>query len=179
MVISGLKLISPKKFGDNRGFFSETYNAQIWEKAGLIHKFVQDNESFSRDAGTIRGMHYQTPHFAQDKLVRVLQGRILDVAVDLRLSSPTFKQYYSVELSRENWKQLFIPIGFAHGFITLEPNTIVSYKVTNFYSPVHERGFVWNDPEIGIDWPYNKDEVILSKKDQELPLITASDYFFP
>lgn len=124
-------------------------------------------------------MHFQLPEFAQDKLVRVIKGRILDVAVDLRRSSPTFKQYFSVELSNENWKQFFIPIGFAHGFVTLEPNTVVSYKVTNFYSPNHERGFAWDDPDIKIKWPFKKEDIILSNKDQKLPMLSDLDYFFP
>lgn len=167
--LKGLKLIMPKKFGDERGFFCETYNASSWRDAGLDYHFVQDNHSLSKDVGTIRGLHFQIPPYAQDKLVRVLRGRILDIAVDLRVSSPTYKQYVAVELSRENWSQLLIPIGFAHGFLTLEPETEVFYKVTNFYSPKHDFGVAWNDPEINIDWPMAETKITLSLKDQNLP----------
>ncbi len=176
--IEGLKLFTPQKHGDARGFFSETYNAETWRRAGLNYNFVQDNHSLSRDVGTLRGLHYQSPPFAQDKLVRVARGRILDVAVDLRRSSPTFKKYVAVELSYENWRQLFIPIGFAHGFITLEPNTEVIYKVTNFYSSAQDFGVVWNDPEINIDWPIKDREIIFSDKDRKLPRLCDAENLF-
>lgn len=174
-----MKLITPKKFGDERGFFCETYNANLWKSAGIKLDFVQDNHSLSRHVGTVRGLHFQTEPFAQDKLIRVLRGRILDVAVDLRHSSSTFKKYVAVELSRENWKQLFIPVGFAHGFITLEPDTEVLYKVTNFYSPKNEFGIIWNDPEININWPIATEQVTLSDKDRGLPFFSKLDNFFP
>lgn len=174
-----MKLVTPRKFGDDRGFFCETYNASTWKKAGLNYNFVQDNHSLSRDVGTVRGLHFQSEPFAQDKLVRVVRGRILDVAVDLRRSSPTFKQYVAVELSLENWKQLLIPIGFAHGFVTLEPDTEVLYKVTNFYSPEHDLGIIWDDPEINIDWPIKRAEAILSHKDQNLPAFADLRNLFP
>lgn len=177
--LAGLKLITPKKFGDGRGFFCETHNAQTWKKAGLDYNFIQDNHSLSRDVGTLRGLHFQSPPFAQDKLVRVLRGRILDIAVDLRRSSPTFKKYVAVELSYENWRQLFIPIGFAHGFVTLEPDTEVLYKVTNFYAPAHDLGVAWDDPELNIDWPVNKSTVTLSQKDQKLPRLCEIGDLFP
>ncbi len=177
--LDGLKLILPKKHIDDRGFFCETYNAKIWREAGLEYNFVQDNHSLSRDAGTLRGLHFQTPPFAQDKLVRVLRGRVLDVAVDLRKSSPTFGQYVMVELSYNNWKQLFIPVGFAHGFITLEPDTEVFYKVTNFYSSAHDMGVSWHDPELAIEWPIDNMEVILSEKDRKLPLLSELKELFP
>ena len=177
--IEGLKLVTPRKFGDDRGFFSETHNAATWEKAGLHYNFVQDNHSLSRDVGTVRGLHFQTPPFAQDKLVRVLQGRILDVAVDLRRSSPTFGRHVVVELSKENWRQLLIPIGFAHGFVTLEPDTEVIYKVTNFYSPAHDFGVAWNDPDIGIDWGVSAEKAVLSAKDQKLPRLRDVTELFP
>lgn len=177
--LQGLKLITPKKISDDRGFFCETYNALTWENAGFDYKFVQDNHSLSQDAATLRGLHFQSAPFAQDKLVRVLRGSILDVAVDLRRSSPTFKSYVAVELSYENWNQLFIPIGFAHGFLTLEPNTEVLYKVTNFYSPQHDLGVVWDDPELNIDWPIKKSSVILSQKDQKLPRLSEIENLFP
>jgi dTDP-4-dehydrorhamnose 3,5-epimerase len=177
--IAGLKLITSKKFGDDRGFFCETHNTSTWEKAGLNYNFVQDNHSLSRDVGTLRGLHFQSGPFAQDKLVRVLRGRILDIAVDLRRSSPTFKKYVAVELSYENWKQLFIPIGFAHGFVTLEPDTEVLYKVTNFYSPKHDLGVAWDDPELKIDWPIAKSQLILSQKDEKLPPLSQVETLFP
>ena len=176
--IEGLKLVTPRKFGDERGFFCETHNAQTWAKAGLYYQFVQDNHSLSCDVGVVRGLHFQTEPFAQDKLVRVLRGRILDVAVDLRRLSPTFGQYVAVELSYENWKQLFVPKGFAHGFVTLEPNTEVFYKVTNFYSPEHDCGVAWDDPDIGIDWGLKKDSAILSEKDRKLPKLKDLQNFF-
>ena len=179
MPIEGLKIVTPRKFGDDRGFFCETYNASTWEKAGLRYKFVQDNHSLSKDAGTVRGLHYQSEPFAQDKLVRVLRGRILDIAVDLRRSSPTFKKHIAVELSLENWKQFFIPIGFAHGFVTLEPDTEVLYKVTNVYSPEHDCGIAWDDPELNISWPINKSKAILSHKDLNLPVLANIENLFP
>lgn len=177
--IEGLKLVTPRKFGDDRGFFSETYNAAAWEKAGLRYNFVQDNHSLSRDVGTVRGLHFQTPPFAQDKLVRVVRGRIVDVAVDLRRSSPTFGRHVAVELSWDNWRQLLVPIGFAHGFVTLEPDTEVVYKVTNFYSPQHDGGVAWNDPDLGIDWPVADDKAVLSAKDQKLPRLRDIAELFP
>lgn len=177
--IKGLKLVTPKKHGDSRGFFSETHNAQTWREAGLNYNFVQDNHSLSRNVGTLRGLHFQTPPFAQDKLVRVLRGRILDVAVDIRKSSPTFGKYVEVELSYDNWRQLFIPAGFAHGFLTLEPDTEVSYKVTNFYSSEYDRGIAWDDPELAIKWPLAKRDIALSKKDSALPLMRNIEEFFP
>lgn len=148
-------------------------------KAGLNYNFVQDNHSLSRDVGTVRGLHFQSPPFAQDKLVRVLRGRILDIAVDLRQSSPTYKKYVAVELSYENWKQLLIPIGFAHGFVTLEPDTEVCYKVTNFYSTAHDHGISWDDPDIAIDWTIKKSDAILSQKDKSLPPLARVENLFP
>ena len=174
-----MKILNAPKFGDERGFFSETYNASVWQGAGLDCHFVQDNHSLSRDVGTLRGLHFQIEPFGQDKLIRVVRGRILDVAVDIRRSSPTFGKYASLELSFDNWKQLFVPAGFAHGFITLEPNTEVFYKVTKFYSPKHEYGIAWNDPDLGIEWPILLGDPILSKKDQALPFLRELKNFFP
>ena len=177
--IEGLKLVTPRKFGDERGFFCETHNAATWAKAGLHYQFVQDNHSLSRDVGTVRGLHYQTAPFAQDKLVRVIRGRILDVAVDLRRSSPTFGRHVAVELSRENWRQLFIPVGFAHGFMTLEPDTEVLYKVTNFYSPRHDFGLAWDDPDLGVDWPVAPERATLSARDRQWPRLRDLAEVFP
>lgn len=177
--IAGLKLVTPKRWGDDRGFFSETHNAATWENAGLHYQFVQDNHSLSRDVGTVRGLHFQTEPFAQDKLVRVVRGRILDVAVDLRKSSPTYGSHVAVELSQENWRQLFVPIGFAHGFVTLEPDTEVLYKVTNFYSPQHDFGLAWDDPDLAIKWPVAPQDAMLSAKDRKWPRLRELADVFP
>ncbi|MBP2294388.1 dTDP-4-dehydrorhamnose 3,5-epimerase [Azospirillum rugosum] len=169
LAIPDVKIIRPKKFGDHRGFFSETYSKKAFEAAGLHYDFVQDNQSLSAEVGTVRGLHFQLPPFAQDKLVRVVRGAILDVAVDIRRGSPTFGQHVSAVISAEEWNQIFVPIGFAHGFCTLEPNTEVVYKVTNFYSAAHDRGLLWNDPDLGIDWPVATDKALLSDKDLKHP----------
>ena len=168
--LEGVVILTPKKFGDQRGFFSETYNKRTLADAGIDLDFVQDNHSLSAEVGVVRGLHFQSQPFGQDKLVRVVRGRILDVAVDLRKSSPTFKRHVAVELSDQNWRQLLVPIGFAHGFVTLEPNTEVVYKVTNYYSPANDLGIRWNDPCLGIAWPVSEDRAILSAKDAGLPL---------
>jgi dTDP-4-dehydrorhamnose 3,5-epimerase len=176
--LEGVVILTPKKFGDKRGFFSETYNKKTLAEAGLDLDFVQDNHSLSAETGVVRGLHFQSPPFAQDKLVRVVKGRILDVAVDLRKSSPTFKQHVAVELSDQNWQQLLVPIGFAHGFVTLEPNTEVIYKVTNYYSPANDLGIRWNDPTLGINWPIPADRAILSTKDAALPFFDQVGFTF-
>ena len=167
--IPDVKLLIPKKFGDQRGFFSETYNKRALAEAGLDLDFVQDNHSLSGEKGVLRGLHFQTPPFAQDKLVRVVRGRVLDVAVDLRRSSPTYGQHVTAELSVDNWTQILVPVGFAHGFLTLEENCEVLYKVTNYYAPKNDGGVLWNDPDIGVDWPIDEAEVILSDKDKVQP----------
>jgi dTDP-4-dehydrorhamnose 3,5-epimerase len=167
--IPGVKLVTPRKHGDARGFFSEVYNRSEWRVAGLDPVFVQDNHSFSEPVGTLRGLHFQAPPFAQEKLVRVVRGRILDVAVDIRRSSPTFGKHVAIELSAENWRQLFIPVGFAHGFITLEPDTEVLYKVTAHYSSAHDRGLAFDDPDLGIDWSLPAGELTLSVRDKCWP----------
>lgn len=178
LAIPDVKIIRPKKFGDHRGFFSETYSKRAFEAAGLLLDFVQDNQSLSAEAGTVRGLHYQTPPFAQDKLLRVVRGAVFDVAVDIRRDSPTFGQHVSAVISAADWNQILVPVGFAHGFCTLEPNTEVIYKVTNFYSPQHDRGILWNDPDLGIAWPVGAGQALLSDKDLKNPRLSeASDLF--
>ncbi|MEQ1611240.1 MAG: dTDP-4-dehydrorhamnose 3,5-epimerase [Hyphomicrobiaceae bacterium] len=169
LAIPDVKLIRPKRFGDARGFFSEVYSRPALEKAGIAMEFVQDNHSRSARKGTIRGLHFQTAPFGQDKLVRVTRGSILDVAVDMRRASPTYGRHVSAVISAENWTQILVPIGFAHGFCTLEPDTEVLYKVTNIYAPANDGGVIWNDPDIGIDWPLDGAEPVLSDKDAKLP----------
>jgi len=166
--IPDVKVITPKKHGDHRGSFAETFNCKALAAAGIEADFVQDNQSYSAAKGVVRGLHFQIPPFAQGKLVRVLRGSILDVAVDLRRSSPTFKHHVAVQLSAENFKQIFVPKGFAHGFVTLVTDTEILYKVTDYYAPDHERGLMWNDPDLGIDWPVNADDAVLSSRDREL-----------
>ncbi|PZO55608.1 MAG: dTDP-4-dehydrorhamnose 3,5-epimerase [Alphaproteobacteria bacterium] len=169
---------TPRRFADDRGWFSETFNAAALEEAlgGVI--FVQDNQSLSRFKGTMRGMHFQTPPKAQDKLLRVLRGSVLDVAVDLRRASPTYGQWVSALLSAENGAQIFVPKGFAHGFLTLEPDTEVLYKVSDFYSREHERGLVWNDPAIGIDWDPVAESVTIVDRDRDFPRLAALENYF-
>ncbi|MCO4293466.1 dTDP-4-dehydrorhamnose 3,5-epimerase [Solitalea sp. MAHUQ-68] len=164
--IEGLLIIEPRIFNDNRGYFFESYNKSTFNEAGITDEFVQDNQSKSQK-GTLRGLHFQAPPFAQGKLVRVIQGKVLDIAVDIRKNSPTFGQHYSIELSAENQLQFWIPAGFAHGFITLEDDTIFTYKCTNFYNKASEGGIIWNDPDLNIDW--GKIDVLVSDKDQILP----------
>ncbi|MBB3905623.1 dTDP-4-dehydrorhamnose 3,5-epimerase [Methylobacterium brachythecii] len=176
--IPEVKRVVPKRHGDDRGWFSEVFRADRLAEAGIDSVFVQDNQSFSVPAGTLRGLHFQTPPAAQAKLVRVLAGAILDVAVDIRRGSPTFGRYVAVRLDAENGEQLFVPHGFAHGFCTLEPNTMVAYKVDAYYSPAHDRAIAWNDPAIGIDWPVSEAEASLSAKDKAAPRLSeAADLF--
>ena len=166
-----VKIVTPKRFGDARGWFSETYTERNFRALGLDYHFVQDNHSLSRVQGTLRGIHFQTPPHGQDKLVRCVRGRILDVAVDLRRGSPTFGHWVSLELSAENGRQLFVPIGFGHGFVTLEPDTEVIYKVTDYYAPECDGGIRWNDPAIGVDWQLDGAGPQLSAKDEKLPFL--------
>jgi len=177
--IPAVKIVTPRKHGDSRGFFSETYKESDWRNAGLDLTFVQDNHSLSAPVGTLRGLHFQLPPFAQDKLVRVTRGRILDVAVDIRRSSPTFGKHVAVELSADNWRQLFVPVGFAHGFVTLEPNTEVLYKVTSIYSPEHDRGISFDDPDLAIDWSAPPHGPVLSEKDRKWPRLRDIEQAFP
>ena len=177
--IPDVRLLSPRKHGDRRGFFSETYNRKALAVFGIDIDFVQDNHSYSADKGTVRGLHFQTPPFAQDKLVRVARGAVFDIAVDLRRSSPTYGRHVSAVLTAEAWNQILVPIGFAHGFMTLEPDTEVIYKVSNYYAPDHDKGLLWNDPALGINWPISDDEAVFSEKDGKLPrlaeLVTPFD----
>jgi dTDP-4-dehydrorhamnose 3,5-epimerase len=173
-----VKIVTPKRFGDDRGFFSEVYNRKAFEAAGLAMEFVQDNHSWSAKAGTVRGLHFQSAPFAQDKLIRVVRGRILDVAVDLRRSSPTFGRHVAVELSAENWRQLLVPVGFAHGFCTLEPDCEVIYKVSGYYAAAHDLGLAWDDPELAIAWPVSPEEATLSDKDRRQPRLADLPVYF-
>jgi dTDP-4-dehydrorhamnose 3,5-epimerase len=169
--------VTPKKFGDDRGFFSETYNRERFTEAGIGHEFVQDNHSYSAAKGVLRGLHYQLAPRAQDKLVRVVKGSILDVAVDIRKSSPSFGKWVSLVVSAGKWNQILVPKGFAHGFVTLEPDTEVVYKVTDLYSPEHDRSIRFDDPAIGIEWPVPAGEIQLSEKDRKAPLLADAEVF--
>lgn len=173
----GVFEIVPKRFADERGFFSEVWNDEMRRLTGLDHGFVQDNHSLSVNSGVLRGLHYQLPPAAQAKLVRVTRGAIYDVVVDIRRSSPTFGCWQGLEVSAERWNQLFVPEGFAHGFVTLEPNTEVQYKVSADYSPEHERAVRFDDPALGIAWPLRGDRLILSDKDKAAPLLAEADLF--
>jgi dTDP-4-dehydrorhamnose 3,5-epimerase len=176
--IPGVVAITPKKFGDPRGYFMETFRQSLFAEQVGPFEFVQDNQSLSAEAGTVRGLHFQLEPKAQGKLVRCIRGSLLDVAVDIRKGSPTFGQHVAVELTAENGRQLWVPPGFAHGFCTLAPYTEISYKVTNYYSAEHDRGLMWNDPELGIDWPVHADKAVLSDKDRRQPrLADLSDSF--
>lgn len=175
LAIPSVKLVRPKKHGDSRGFFSETWNRTVFADAGLDLDFVQDNHSYSAQAGVLRGLHYQKPPFAQDKLVRCTRGAIYDVAVDIRTGSPTYGQYVAAEISAENWTQILVPKGFAHGFLTLQPDTEVFYKVTDFYSQPHDASIAWNDPDLAINWPLDGRTPILSEKDLAAPAFRESD----
>ncbi len=168
--IPAVKRIVPQRFGDERGWFSETYRADVLAKGGIADVFIQDNQSFSAPKGTVRGLHFQRHPMAQAKLIRVLAGAILDVAVDLRRDSPTFGRHVAVRLDAEAGEQLYVPIGFGHGFCTLVPDTMVAYKVAGgVYSPEHDGAVLWNDPALGIDWPVAETEAQLSAKDRVAP----------
>ncbi len=178
LAIPDVKVIRPKKHGDDRGFFSETYSQNAFAEIGIHIPFVQDNHAFSAAAGTLRGLHFQSPPFAQDKLVRVIRGSIFDVAVDLRKGSPTFGKCVSAIISAKDWNQILVPVGFAHGLLTLEPDTEVIYKVSNFYAPQHDLGVLWNDPALGISWPLNGMDPILSAKDKVQPRLADLPAYF-
>ena len=169
LAIPEVRVLQPRRIEDRRGFFSETWNRRTLRDAGISLDFVQDNHSQSRSRGTVRGLHYQAPPFAQDKLVRVVRGRILDVALDIRRGSPSYGRHVSAEISADQWTQILVPSGFAHGFCTLEPDTEVIYKVTGYFSPEHDLGILWNDPDLGIDWPVEENAAVLSEKDRQQP----------
>jgi dTDP-4-dehydrorhamnose 3,5-epimerase len=178
MTIEDVWRITPPKFEDSRGYFSEVYSARTLAAHGLDAIFVQDNHSLSRVSGVVRGLHFQKPPHAQGKLVRVVRGAIFDVAVDIRHGSPTFGQHVHAVLSAENWQQLWVPPGFAHGFCTLEPDTEVIYKVTETYAPECDRGILWNDPALGIAWPISPENAILSDKDRQYPPLADAEPCF-
>jgi dTDP-4-dehydrorhamnose 3,5-epimerase len=166
--IEGLLIIEPRVFNDDRGYFYESYNKSKFTEAGINIDFVQDNQSFSHK-GAIRGLHGQADPFAQGKLVRVINGSVLDVAIDIRKASPTYGKHFSIELSGDNKLQFWIPSGFLHGFATLEDNTIFTYKVNNYYDKASEIGVIWNDPDLAINWGISPGEILLSPKDEILP----------
>ena len=172
--IEEVVIIQPRIFGDNRGYFFEAFSQREFAEQVAPITFVQDNESMS-SYGVVRGLHFQRPPFCQSKLVRVVQGRVLDVAVDIRPASPTFGKYVAVELSQENHRQLFIPQGFAHGFAVLSDTAIFQYKCDNFYAPSHEAAIAWNDPDIAVDWKLPLDHIILSEKDKHNPALHDVD----
>ncbi|CAH1208444.1 dTDP-4-dehydrorhamnose 3,5-epimerase [Paenibacillus allorhizoplanae] len=174
--LQGLHIIEPDVFGDNRGFFMESYSSSKFAELGVDHLFVQDNHSLSVEAGVLRGLHYQLNPKAQTKLVRVAAGAIYDVVVDIRKNSPTFRQWVGVILSEANKRQLLVPQGCAHGFCTIVPNTQVLYKVDEYYSPEHDRGILWNDPALAIDWLTSNP--ILSEKDKKHPLLQDAEINF-
>lgn len=168
-VLPGVMLITPPRFGDHRGFFSESYSRAKLSRAGIAMEFVQDNHSLSRERGTVRGLHFQAPPHAQDKLVRCGRGALFDVAVDIRTGSPTYGHWVGYELSFGNGRQLLIPAGFAHGFMTLEPDTEIVYKCSDYYAPQTEGALLWSDPDIGIDWPLGDVAPVISEKDAAAP----------
>jgi dTDP-4-dehydrorhamnose 3,5-epimerase len=169
--VSGVLTLKPKKFGDERGFFSQTYSRSEMAEAGFERLFVQDNHSMSAVKGTVRGLHFQAPPRAQDKLLRVVHGAILDVAVDIRMGSPTYGESVAVELSAENGLQLLVPMGFAHGFQTLTDRAEVLYKVTDDYAPEAEGGLLWSDPALGLQWPISASEATVNARDQAWPTL--------
>ncbi len=171
--IAGVLVVTPKKFSDERGFFSETFRASALAAHGVTHPWVQDNHSMSGRGGVVRGLHFQAPPHAQAKLLRVVRGSILDVAVDIRRGSPTYGQHVAVELSAVNWKQLYVPAGMAHGYCTLTDKAEVIYKTSDEYAPDSEGGLLWNDPALGIAWPVVTDEVTVNVRDAAWPRLAA------
>lgn len=176
--LPGVYEIVPERSEDDRGFFSEVYRKSEFSRRGLAFDWIQDNQSVSKEAGILRGLHYQAPPIAQDKLIRVISGSIFDVAVDIRKGSPTYTQWVGVVVSQEKFNQLLVPRGFAHGFVTLEPDTEVLYKVSAYYSPEHDRAIRYDDPDIGIDWNLGGSAPILSNKDANAPRLCEQDTGF-
>ena len=174
--IPEVKIIEPKVFGDSRGYFFESWSDKRYKEAGIDCNWIQDNESRSH-YGVLRGLHYQAAPYTQAKLVRVIKGSVLDVAVDIRKGSPTFGKHVAVELTEENKRQLFVPRGFAHGFVVLSDDVIFAYKCDNLYDPTHERGLAFNDPALGIDWKVDLKEFLLSEKDTRNPLLKDAELF--
>ncbi len=176
ITMNPVQLIIPRRFADSRGWFTEVYGVSAFEARGLSDRYIQDNHSFSGAKGTLRGLHFQTPPHAQAKLVRCIRGAIYDVAVDVRKGSPSYGRWVGTTLSAQNGHQVYVPIGFAHGFLTLEPDTEVMYKVSDGYAPSHDGGIVWNDPDIGISWPMQPGEApVLSDKDAALMALKDFD----
>lgn len=176
--IADVKLLKPVRHVDPRGFVSEVFRDDALRQHGIDIHFVQDNHSLSTNRGVVRGLHFQIPPFAQAKLVRVTAGSIFDVAVDIRWGSPSFGHHVAAVLSASDWNQMFIPTGFAHGYCTLEPNTEVVYKVSNYYSAEHDRGLLWNDPALGIAWPVSAAEAEVSDKDRKQLLLSSLSRHF-
>lgn len=176
--LEGVLLLVPRRFADDRGHFCEAYNREALNQVGIRREFIQDNQSFSRASGTVRGLHFQIPPFAQTKLVRVLRGAIFDVVVDLRRGSVSYGQSFGAILNPENGRQLFVPEGFAHGFCTLESHTEVFYKVNVPYSRDHERGLKWNDPALCIQWPVNESHAVILDRDRDLPTLAVLPEYF-
>ncbi|WP_320203886.1 dTDP-4-dehydrorhamnose 3,5-epimerase [Agrobacterium rosae] len=176
--IPDVVLLKPTRFGDTRGYFMETFRSEWFQLNIGNFMFVQENRSFSAEVGTIRGLHFQLEPRAQGKLVTCTAGALLDVAVDIRANSPTYGQYVSAELTADNAYQLWVPPGFAHGFCTLKPNTVISYKVTDYYAPDCDRGVLWNDPALDIDWPVAVGDAVLSEKDKKQPLFAELETNF-
>jgi dTDP-4-dehydrorhamnose 3,5-epimerase len=176
--IAEVKIIRPVRHDDERGFFSEVFKESVFLQHGIDVHFVQDNHSLSASKGVVRGLHFQIPPFAQAKLLRVTAGSVFDVAVDIRWGSPSFGRHVAVVLSATEWNQIFIPEGFAHAYCTLEPSTEVVYKVNGYYSAEHDRGLLWNDPSLGISWPLEAADAILSDKDQRHPVLADLPHYF-
>ncbi|GAC1431380.1 MAG: dTDP-4-dehydrorhamnose 3,5-epimerase [Burkholderiaceae bacterium] len=178
LAVTGPVVIQPQRVGDARGYFAETFRADLFAREVQPAILVQDNESLSARVGTVRGLHFQSDPFAQGKLVRCTAGALFDVVVDIRVGSPTFGEWVSVEISAENGQQLWVPPGFAHGFCTLQPNTVISYKVTAYYSAGHDKGLAWDDPSIGVTWPDCADHDTLSAKDRVQPKLADLPAYF-
>jgi dTDP-4-dehydrorhamnose 3,5-epimerase len=176
--IEDILVFVPTKRADQRGFFSETYRNDFLEAEGVRTNFVQDNHVYSAERGVLRGLHFQAPPRAQGKLIRCTRGAVLDVVVDVRKNSPTWARHVAVELSAANWKQLWVPAGFAHGYVTLESNCEVIYKVTDYWAPACERGIAWNDPELGIDWRFDESELIMTARDRGNPPLREAQPVF-